>query len=85
MVFHHLPANHIIGMFRPITLEKLIFELGIGGEGQTHPEILRVVLGPCAQYYPKYKLKEKELSYCHHPIRLEKTSIEKKICQHRTI
>ena len=63
---------------------KKDFELGVGGEGQTHPEILKVVLGPYVQYCPfeaseqkleqkpKSVLKEKELSYFHHSICLQK-------------
>ena len=33
-------------------MEKNDFELGNRGEARTRPDILRVVLGPCAQYYP---------------------------------
>ena len=78
MVFHNLPANHIIGQLRggggggvqAFHFGANDFELAVRGEDQTRPDILRVVLGPCAQYYPceaseqqKSKLKEKELSY----------------------
>ena len=56
MVFHNLPANHIIGQLRrgvqAYHFGTNDFELGVGGEGQTRADILRVVLGPCAQYYP---------------------------------
>ena len=61
------------------------------GTARTHPDILKVVLGPYMQYCPceasEQKLGQKpetelrviEFSYCHHSICLKKTSIRKKI------
>ena len=40
------------GGFRPIILETLILKYGLKGEARTRPQIFRVVLGPCAQFYP---------------------------------
>ena len=69
------------------------FELRIGGEvgkARTRPDILMVVLGPYVQYCPgeaseqklerkpQYGLMDIELSYCHHSICLQKTSILEK-------
>ena len=51
MVFHNLPANHVIDQLRgggggggvqAFHFGAKDFELGVGGEGQTGPEILRV-------------------------------------------
>ena len=38
--------------FRPIILETLIMRYGLKGKARTRPDFLRVVLGPCAQFYP---------------------------------
>ena len=38
--------------FRPIILETLILRYGLKGKARTRPDVLRVVLGPCAQFYP---------------------------------
>ena len=40
------------GWFRPIILETLILRYELKGKARTRPEIFRVVLGPCAQFYP---------------------------------
>ena len=36
-------------MFRPIILENLILRYKLKGKARTRPDILRVVLGTCAQ------------------------------------
>ena len=60
------------------------------GKARTRPDILREVFGPYVQYCPcatseqklgqkpKSELKEIELSYCHHSICLQKTTINLK-------
>ena len=40
------------GGFRPIILETLIMRYGLKGKGMTRPDFFKVVLGPCAQFYP---------------------------------
>ena len=40
------------GWFRPIILETLIMRYGLKGKARTRPDFFRVVLGPCAQFYP---------------------------------
>ena len=40
------------GGFWPIILETLIMRYGLKGKGRTRPDFFRVVLGPCAQFYP---------------------------------
>ena len=45
------------GGVRPIILENLSYELK--GKTRTRPDILRVVLGPCAQCCPSEALKQK--------------------------
>ena len=42
----------MVGGFRPIILETLIMRYGLKGKGRTRPDFFRVVLGPCAQFYP---------------------------------
>ena len=37
-------------VFRLIMLENLILKFELKGKARTHPEIFRVVLGPCAQF-----------------------------------
>ena len=39
-------------MFRLIILEFLILRYELKGKARTRPNFLRVVLGPCAQFYP---------------------------------
>ena len=41
------------GGFRPIILETLIMRYGLKGKARTRPDFFRVVLGPCAQFYPR--------------------------------
>ena len=38
--------------FRPIILETLIMRYGLKGKARTRPDFFRLVLGPCAQFYP---------------------------------
>ena len=38
--------------FRPLNLEKSILRYGLRGKARTRPDILGVVLGPCAQFCP---------------------------------
>ena len=45
--------------FRPIILETLILRYGLKEKARTRPEIVRVILGPCAQFYP-YEASEQE-------------------------
>ena len=40
------------GGFRPIILETSIWRYGLEGKAKTRPDFCRVVLGPCAQFYP---------------------------------
>ena len=40
------------GGFRPIILETLLLRYGLKGQARTRPDFIRVVLGPCAQFYP---------------------------------
>ena len=40
------------GGFRPIILETFIMRYGLKGKARTRPDFFRVVLGPCAQFYP---------------------------------
>ena len=40
------------GGFRPIILETLIMRFGLKGKARTGPDFFRLVLGPCAQFYP---------------------------------
>ena len=40
------------GGFRPIILETLIMRYGLKGKARTRPDFFRLVLGPCAQFYP---------------------------------
>ena len=40
------------GGFRPIILETSIMRYGLKGKARTRPDFFRVVLGPCAQFYP---------------------------------
>ena len=40
------------GGVRPIILETLIMRYGLKGKARTRPNFFRVVLGPCAQFYP---------------------------------
>ena len=40
------------GGFRPIILETLVLRYELKGKARTRPDIFRVVLGPCAQFYP---------------------------------
>ena len=42
----------IKGGFRPLNLENSILRYGLRGKARTRPDILGVVLGPCAQYCP---------------------------------
>ena len=37
---------------RPIILETSIWRYGLKGKARTRPDFYRVVLGPCAQFYP---------------------------------
>ena len=37
---------------RPIILETSIWRYGFKGKARTRPDFCRVVLGPCAQFYP---------------------------------
>ena len=39
--------------FRPIILETLIMRYGLKGKARTRPDFFRLVLGPCAQFYPR--------------------------------
>ena len=39
------------GGFMPLILETLILRYELKGKARTRPEIFRVVLGPCAQFY----------------------------------
>ena len=67
----------------------MISSCELEGKARTRPEILRLFLGPYVHYcsceaseqkleqIPKSGLKEIELSYCHHSICLQKTSILK--------
>ena len=36
----------------PIILETLIMIYGLKGKARTRPDFLKLVLGPCAQFYP---------------------------------
>ena len=40
------------GGFRPINLETLILRYELKGKARTRPEICRVLLGACSQFYP---------------------------------
>ena len=40
------------GGVRPIILETLIMRYGLKGKARTRPDFFRLVLGPCAQFYP---------------------------------
>ena len=40
------------GVFRLIILETLIMRYGLKGKARTRPDFFRLVLGPCAQFYP---------------------------------
>ena len=66
--------------FRPFTLEKIISSYELEGTARTHPDILKVVLGPYMQYCrceasgqklgqkQETELRVIELSYCHQSI-----------------
>ena len=36
----------------PIILETLIMKYGLKGKARIRPDFFRLVLGPCAQFYP---------------------------------
>ena len=40
------------GVFRPIILETFIMRYGLKWKAMARPDFFRVVLGPCAQFYP---------------------------------
>ena len=40
------------GGVRPIILETLIMRYWLKGKARTRPDFFRLVLGPCAQFYP---------------------------------
>ena len=68
-----------VGGLRPIILETLIMRYGLKGEARTRPDFFRVVLGPCAQFYPCEASEQKwgqhqNINQKHHSIRLGKTS-----------
>ena len=47
------------GGFRPIILETLIMRYGFKGKARTRLDFFRVVLGPCAQFYPREASEQK--------------------------
>ena len=40
------------GGLRPLILEILIMRYGLKGKARSRPDFFRLVLGPCAQFYP---------------------------------
>ena len=46
-------------LFKPIILETLILRYELKGKARTRSEIFRVVLGPCAQFYPREASEQK--------------------------
>ena len=88
-----LKAGEGAGGFRSIILENLILRYKLKRKARTRPDILRVVLGPCAVctmlpcealehkwgQKPKFTPKDIELLNCHYSICLKKTSNLKKI------
>ena len=51
--------QHTQGGFQAYHFGKKDFKLGVGGEGKTRPNILRVVLGPYVQYCPSEASEQK--------------------------
>ena len=47
------------GSFRPIMLETLILRYGLKEKARTRPDFIRVVFGPCAQFYPREASEQK--------------------------
>ena len=47
------------GGFRPIIFETLILRYELKGKAMACPDIFRVVLGPCAQFYPREASEQK--------------------------
>ena len=44
---------------RPIILETLIMRYGLKGKARTRPDFFRVVLGLCAQFFPREASEQK--------------------------
>ena len=46
-------------MVRPIILETFILRYKLEGKARTRPDIFKVILGPCAQFYPREASEQK--------------------------